>query len=315
LIHEIIDYRLASYESRGTSSLDSGTVIPFPRPKRDAIELAYFPNLKIACGHFKSGRADSEEQRTLPSSYGQLDPGRHFIARASGNSMNGGKNPIRDGDYLLLELISPSKAGSITGSVMAIERQDEAGGDNQYLLRVVTKTRDGRYVLKANNPDYDDLEATDDMRTLARLKNVIDPLDLALGQEFQREEIPSLFGEVFNPGSWHSGHVPLNEKKAHVLLVTLSKRGKADEHRYIDRWIDEHTFHWQSQNSTNPENKRGQEIIHHQSRGIDIHLFVRSEKLRGGKAAPFTYQGRANYRSHQGSEPMSVTFDVPDAAP
>ncbi len=41
-----------------------------------------------------------------------------------------------------------------------------------------------------------------------------------------------------------------------------------------------------------------------------IHLFVRDEKLAGGKAAPFTYYGRATYRSHEGSEPMSVVFSV-----
>ena len=40
--------------------------------------------------------------------------------------MDGGKNPIRDGDYLLLELVSPTRAGSITGNVVAIERQDES---------------------------------------------------------------------------------------------------------------------------------------------------------------------------------------------
>ena len=39
--------------------------------------------------------------------------------------MNGGKNPIRDGDYLCSELVSPTNAGSNTGSVVAIERQDE----------------------------------------------------------------------------------------------------------------------------------------------------------------------------------------------
>lgn len=313
LLQEIVDFRLASYESRVASVADEAKIIAFPSHKRGTVELPYFPNLKIACGHFKAGRTDAEEHRQLPPAYGQLDPGRHFIARASGSSMDGGKNPIRDGDYLLLELLSPSKAGSITGSVMAIERQDEVGGDNQYLLRVVTKARDGRYVLKANNPDYEDLDATDDMRTLARLKAVVDPLDLAIGQAFLREDIPQLFGEAFNPGSWNSGHVTLNDKKAHILLVTLSKRGKAEEHRYVDHWIDEHTFHWQSQNATTPANKRGQEVIHHQERGIDLHLFVRNEKLAAGKAAPFVYQGKVIYRSHQGTGPMSVTFDVPNA--
>jgi phage repressor protein C with HTH and peptisase S24 domain len=33
----------------------------------------------------------------------------------------------------------------------------------------ITKQPDGRYVLKAANPDYPDLEANEEMRTLARL--------------------------------------------------------------------------------------------------------------------------------------------------
>jgi len=190
---------------------------------------------------------------------------------------------------------------------VAIERQDESG-DNQYLLRVVTKTSDGQYLLKANNPAYEDMPATDEMRTLARLRGVIDPLDLAVGQTFLREEIPVLFGEEFNTGSWNSGHVTLNEKKVHVLLVTLNKQGKAEEHKYLDHWIDEHHFHWQSQNATTPESKRGREIIEHEARGIGIHLFVREGKLAGGKAAKFVYRGRAKYESYKGSRPMSVVF-------
>jgi SOS-response transcriptional repressor LexA len=282
-------------------------VIPFPTRRSEAVELPYFPNLKIACGHFKTGRADAEEHRALPASYGSLDPSRYFIARASGNSMNGGKTPVRDGDYLLLELITPSRAGSITGSVVAIERQDDSG-DSQYLLRVVTKSRDGQYILKANNPDYADLSATADMRTLARLRSIIDPMDLAIGESFLRENIPPFFGETFNPGNWNVGHVVLTEKKAHILLVTLNKQGKADEHRYLDHWVDESRFHWQSQNATAHASKRGQEIIRHASLGIDIHLFVREHKLAAGKAAPFVYHGRVSYESHQGSQPMGVVF-------
>ena len=309
MLQELVDYRLAAYEVRLEPEVAADNVVPFPAKRRDAVELPYFPNLKIACGHFKTGRTDSEEHRALPKTYGPLDPSRHFIARATGNSMDGGKNPVRDGDYLLLELMSPTRAGSITGAVVAIERQDDSG-DNQYLLRVVNKTRDGQYVLKANNPAYEDLPVTEEMRTLARLRSVIEPLDLAVGQAFQREEIPALFGEEFNPGSWNVGHVTMNDKKVHVLLVTLNKQGKAEEHKYLDHWIDEHHFHWQSQNSTTPESKRGREIIEHERRGIAIHLFVRDGKLTGGKAAPFVYQGRVTYESHQGSGPMSVVFDV-----
>lgn len=311
LLQELIDYRLATYQARSSVEVDASnvTTLPVRRPAvLDAVNLPYFPNLKIACGHFRAGRADAEEHRALPLRYGRLDPARHFIARASGNSMNGGRNPILDGDYLLLELVSPGNAGSITGSVMAIERQDENGGDNQYLLRVVTKAKGGGYLLKANNADYAELPATDEMRTLARLKAVVDPFDLIVGQSFAREDIPALFGESFNPGNWNVGHVVLNDKKAHVLLVTLNKQGKAEEHRYHDHWIDDNTFHWQSQNATTPSSKRGLEIIEHAAKGIALHLFTRENKLSAGKAAPFVYQGRVTYQSHVGSAPMSVTF-------
>jgi superfamily II DNA or RNA helicase/SAM-dependent methyltransferase/SOS-response transcriptional repressor LexA len=311
MVQELVDFRLASYEVRQGTAPAPGTVVPFKRP--DRTELSYFPTLKIACGHFRTARHDAVEHRSLGSNYGRLDPARHFIARASGNSMEGGKNPIREGDYLLLELRSPSAAGSITGVTMAIERQDVTG-DDQYLLRKVTKNRDGGYVLVANNPEYETIvvprDSAPELRTLAQLKTVIDPLDLALGQSFMREEIPALFGETFNPGNWNGGHVVLADENTHVLLVTLNKQGKAEEHRYLDHWINDHTFHWQSQNATTPHSKRGREIIEHEKRGISLHLFVRDAKLSGGKAAPFTYHGRARYRSHTGSAPMSVLFEL-----
>lgn len=304
---ELADYRLASYEARQGNAHSAGNVLPFPA--RNGTELAYFPNLKIACGHFRTGRTDSDEHLSLPASYGQLDPHRHFIARASGNSMDGGKHPVRDGEYLLLELLSPTKAGSITGAVVAVERQD-ASGDNQYLLRNVTKNSRGVYVLKASNPAYEDLIATEEMRTLARLISIVDPLDLQIGRAFKREEVPALFGEEFNAGNWNVGHVLLESKKAHVLFVTLSKQGKAEEHRYHDYWVDANTFHWQSQNSTGPATKKGRQIIEHATLGIDLHLFVRETKLAGSKGAPFVYFGKARYTSHTGNNPMGVLFSV-----
>jgi hypothetical protein len=193
--------------------------------------------------------------------------------------------------------------------VMAIERQDESG-DNQYLLRVVLKSPSGTYVLRANNPDYADLEATDEMRTLARLKGILSPLDLALGQPFMREDIPALFGATFNAGSWNAGHILVRPQKAHVLLVTLNKQGKSAEHRYADHWIDEQTFHWESQNNTAPNDSKGLGLVHHQRDGWTIHLFVREGKLINGKAAPFVYQGPVHYVRHEGSKPMRVVFKL-----
>jgi superfamily II DNA or RNA helicase/HKD family nuclease/SOS-response transcriptional repressor LexA len=227
MLQELVDYRLAAYAVRQAAQETTPNVIPFAKPTaRERVELPYFPNLKIACGHFRTGRADAEEHKALPVDYGRLDPQRHFIARATGNSMNGGKQPIRDGDYLLLELVTPSSAGSITGNVMAIERQD-ASGDSQYLLRVVKKVAGGTYILKASNPDYEDLPATDEMRTLARLKALVDPLDFVLGESFDREQIPGLFGETFNPGNWHAGHIVLSAQAFEQASRRTSGAGSA----------------------------------------------------------------------------------------
>lgn len=313
LVQELIDYRLASYEARVAVRGDSepaDNVVPL---QPSGIELPYFPSLKIACGHFKSSQAEVGEYRSLGVEYGRLDPGRHFIAVASGNSMNGGKNPIRDGDYLLLEQISAEKAGSITGQTLAIERMDEAG-DTQYLLRNIHKNQTGIYVLKAANSDYDDIvitpELKDQFRTFARFRRVVDPLDMMVGLEVMREDIPALFGETFNPGNWHSGHVYLKNTAAHVLLITLNKQGVVEDHRYVDHWIDEQTFHWQTQRQTTPNSKRGWDLINHKAFGQSIHLFVRENKLRAGKAAPFTYYGPVEYQSHEGESPMSVVLKL-----
>lgn len=312
LVQEIRDFRIATYQARSGGSAADVVAIGSQAAQT---ELPYFPSLKIACGHFRTAKTEAPEHRHLGNGYGQLDPARHFIARASGNSMNGGRAPVKDGDYLLLELISSTTAGKISDQIVAIERQDTVG-DNQYLLRKILKDPNGTYRLRANNPDYTDIVVTEELReqlrTFARLKAVLDPLQMRVGESFMREDIPPLFGSEFNPGSWNSGHVVLPTANAQVLLVTLNKQGKAVDLRYHDHWIDELHFHWQTQNKTGPEGKRGREIIQHERLGISLHLFVRDHKLENGKAAPFVYHGRVLYQSHAGSRPMSVSFQLVD---
>ncbi|MCG6202418.1 DEAD/DEAH box helicase family protein [Psychromonas antarctica] len=135
-------------------------------------QLVFYPNLKIACGHFKAGDDSECEYQDAPAGFGHLQTDNHFLAKASGNSMNGGKNPVQDGDLLLLEWITPTSAGSLQGLTVAIEMQDEAG-DAQYLLRVVKKDADNRYQLIANNRDYKTIYADENMKTFARLKGVV----------------------------------------------------------------------------------------------------------------------------------------------
>lgn len=313
LVQELLDSCLAAFAARQQSS-SGGSVIPLSRPPTRRVELPYFPDLKIACGHFRSASSAALQTRSLGPDYGELDPARHFIARASGHSMDGGTQPIRDGDYLLMELIAPQRHDTLDippGQIIALERSP-ASGDKQYLLRNLMQEKGGVYRLHAHNPTYEPLPVSAEMRPLARLKCVIDPLEFAIGQPYKREDIPALFGAEFNPGNWNSGHVVLNEQKAHVLLVTLNKQGKLATQRFHDYWMKDHTFHWESQNSTTPSSKRGREIIEHRQRGIAIHLFIRENKMQQGKSAPFVYYGKAEYLGHQGSKPMNVRFGVGD---
>jgi len=194
MVQELVDYRLAAYEPRLSTPEPStkeepvehsAAILPFRKRAGEPAavdEIPYFPDLRIACGHFRSGRSDADASCRIGPGFGRLDPARHFVARAVGNSMNGGKQPVQDGDYLLLELIDPAKAGSITGNIMVIERQGVDGAD-QYLLRVVHKSPEGRYILKATNPDYPDYEADEGMRTLARLRSVLTAEDLLINPD------------------------------------------------------------------------------------------------------------------------------------
>jgi superfamily II DNA or RNA helicase/SAM-dependent methyltransferase len=74
LVQELIDYRLAAYEARTAATATPDNVVPFQPTRANRTELPYFPNLRIACGHFKTGRADAEEHRSLGPGHGNLDP-------------------------------------------------------------------------------------------------------------------------------------------------------------------------------------------------------------------------------------------------
>jgi superfamily II DNA or RNA helicase/HKD family nuclease/SOS-response transcriptional repressor LexA len=312
LLQELLNYCYLRYESKlaGGKGDEQRKVIP----QVDLQEIPYFADLSIACGHFASSAHNEAEIQTklLPMSYGKLNPAKHFIARSSGHSMDGGRDPIKDNDLLLLELISSDNAGSNDGKIIAIERQDMAG-DDQYLLRKVKKLAQNQYQLIAHNEDYEPMMSDQAMNTFARFKCLVDPLDFCLHQSVFREDIAPLFGHEFNPGSWNLGYVSPKELNEQFLLVTLNKQGHSDAFRYHDYFEDSGNFSWHSQNSTKVDSKKGRDIINHAANNSRVHLFVRKNKLEGGKAAPLIYCGTVQYIKHEGEKPMTVKWalDVP----
>jgi len=168
----LLEWRLAQYQQSRLvpQSADEKLVV-------EGTSLPFFTSLRIACGHFRSSETGAVEMVSIRDGFGRLNPESHFVARAMGNSMNGGKSPVQDGDYLLLESVGADKAGSISNQVLAVERLDETG-DQQFVLRRVVKLAPGDYLLRADNPDYEDMPATDEMLTFARLKAVLKPEDI-----------------------------------------------------------------------------------------------------------------------------------------
>jgi superfamily II DNA or RNA helicase/diadenosine tetraphosphate (Ap4A) HIT family hydrolase/HKD family nuclease len=143
---------------------------------------------------------------------------------------------------------------------------------------------------------------------------VIDPSNgPKIWRRNSREQIPPLFGLEFNTGSWNQGFVRKDPNL--FLLVTLEKGDLNEEHKYSDYFIDDTTFHWQSQNRTTKNSEAGQLIKHHASKGIGVHLFVRKTKKERGRAAPFVYCGPVGFQSWKGNSPISVIWSLEQSVP
>ena len=231
-----------------------------------------------------------------------LVPSRNFVCFAHGDSMDGGADPIHHGDPLLFEWITGGSARDYVDRPILVEAAGKSGVAGT--LKVLRR-QGSAYVLESKNPAVAPIEGRSDMRPVARLLSKLDqqdinPLASRIGEQFKGTDVPTLYGEVFNPGNWRSGHVSL--KNHAILFVTLEKR--SDRTQYVEHFEAPDIFVWSSQLSTNPNGKKGKEILNALETGKSIELWMRRKATDGA----FTYLGRVVPLSHEGSEPMLVTF-------
>lgn len=113
------------------------------------------------------------------------------------------------------------------------------------------------------------------------------------------------------------GVLHLPEIATDVFLITLNKtEGEySPSTMYEDYAISDNLFHWQSQSTTSEASQTGQRYIHHRQRNHTILLFVRDNKKVNNLACPYHFLGSANYVSHTGSRPMSITWRLENAMP
>lgn len=114
-----------------------------------------------------------------------------------------------------------------------------------------------------------------------------------------------------NRPDFREGTLHLKDKKLDAFFVTLHK---TEEHyspttMYDDYAISDRLFHWQSQSTTSAESPTGQRYIQHRAHGYTPLLFVRERRtLPSGLTAPYAFLGPADYVSHEGSRPISITW-------
>lgn len=132
---------------------------------------------------------------------------------------------------------------------------------------------------------------------------------LRIHARYTRDEILCALGcksESVRPPSWQSG-VWFDESSATDLLAfTLDKTGKSfsPSTRYRDFAISDSLIHWESQSATRAASKTGQRYIHHRERDSNILLFCRESV----NERSFWFLGPADYVSHEGEQPMAITW-------
>ena len=137
---------------------------------------------------------------------------------------------------------------------------------------------------------------------------------------YTREQILAGFSastfEKMSPS--REGVLHLVEQNTELLFVTLNKNEKqfSPTTMYHDFALSEALFHWQSQNSARPDKGKGLTYVTHQANDLKIILFVREQaKDENGRTMGFVNFGYVKYLSHQGAQPMNITWELETPMP
>ena len=119
---------------------------------RNVIELAArrgivaYPDLRAAAGHATEGSDTAQQSRVmLPV---EQDNPEVFAVRVSGTSMDGGKAPMRDGDWAV-RLARSAPASAMEDRVVLIQLPASLG--SQYQIKRLRR-QDGHWRLTSDNP-------------------------------------------------------------------------------------------------------------------------------------------------------------------
>lgn len=220
-----------------------GAVVPLP--ERGLVVA--FPTLRAAAGASGDARVEADAELVA------LPGGRDgvFAVRASGDSMDGGANPIRDGDWVLAKWARGLPLGAVEGRVALVALGDPHAGQTHHLKRVV---RDGtRFVLRSDNPAVAPLDGSAAV-PVALVVGTVRPEALAPPVGTEMPDVAAAFGLSEAPtGAWCrvDGHlfvqpehwdapdradVRVPDRRPGETAYVLSRRGDATVYAGVGRW-------------------------------------------------------------------------------
>jgi superfamily II DNA or RNA helicase len=223
-----------AFDVRFERSPDGLWAVPVDRavvdlPARRGV-VAY-PELRAAAGHATGGAENVEAARVmLPT---DTDDPDLFAVRVSGTSMDGGKEPMRDGDWAILRLARSAPASALEGRVVLVEVPAASFGSQYQLKRL--RRQGGAWRLASDNPDGPSFEAREDTVPIARLDRVIRPEELGPAPTtiLSEAELPGAFGleEVASVSGRHGGHLFVFVDQKGVLVAPDRVRFVAEPER------------------------------------------------------------------------------------
>ncbi|MFJ5213433.1 DUF3427 domain-containing protein [Streptomyces sp. NPDC088354] len=147
-------------------------------------------------------------------------------------------------------------------------------------------------------------------------------LPLTVHAGYNRAEILSALGDAALggslPGHFQAGVKWCEDIRTDALFITLEKDEKdfSPQTRYKDYAMSEVRFHWESQNATSSSSPTGLRYQRHRQMGTHVLLFLRRYNTTDiGGPQPWMLLGPAQYRTHEGSKPMAIQWELQHELP
>jgi hypothetical protein len=154
--------------------------------------LTSFPTLRAAAGLARDAielAPEGEPVRLPTKARGE----GLFAVRATGDSMDGGKDPIRDGDWLVMRFARGASRDAVAGKIALVEVPDPDLGSSYLIKRLVRDEK--RWLLRSENPEHPSVEATAETVPIATLVEVVKPeaLGPSPGATIEDDELADAF--------------------------------------------------------------------------------------------------------------------------